>query len=411
MTGIEAFLEILAGAGVRHLFGNPGTTELPLNDALARDPRFQYAFGLHEIPVVAMADGYAQASGNVGVANVHVSCGLGNAMGMLYNAHCAGTPVVLTAGQQDRRLRLGEPVLEVDCVGRKAALVAQPSVVDRVDVDAEQAGQPVGRRLHGHPAAHRARGAGRLDLVEVPRAGGEPVGGGGQGTHRADLHSVPREVGGEGQLGKRADLNLLAPTDEVDLGLACHLICEAGAPAALDTPLAVEQDQLGDGDGFLEMALLLDEPGFAGAIGQGLILQGAFAALVAHRAVERVVDQEELEDTVLGLLHLGRIGDDLHPGRRFNEAARHECGAARATHFHQTHPTHPDRLHARVVTEAWDEGAGPLGRGDEQLALAGAHGPTVECEFEFVHVPVHPGLLIGPRTRSSLITHRGSHLL
>ena len=45
MTGIEAFLEILAGAEVRHLFGNPGTTELPLNDALARDPRFHYAFG------------------------------------------------------------------------------------------------------------------------------------------------------------------------------------------------------------------------------------------------------------------------------------------------------------------------------------------------------------------------------
>jgi benzoylformate decarboxylase len=116
MTGIEAFLEVLAGAGVRHIFGNPGTTELPLNDALATEPRFTYIFGLHEVPVIGMADGYAMASGGLGVANVHASCGLGNAMGMLYNAHCEGTPLLLTAGQQDRRLELGEPVLVGDLV-------------------------------------------------------------------------------------------------------------------------------------------------------------------------------------------------------------------------------------------------------------------------------------------------------
>ncbi len=116
MTGIEAFLDVLAAAGVRHIFGNPGTTELPLNDALAIDRRFQYIFGLHEIPVVAMADGYAMASGGVGVANVHICCGLGNAMGMLYNAHISGSPVLLTAGQQDRRLRFEEPVLAGDMV-------------------------------------------------------------------------------------------------------------------------------------------------------------------------------------------------------------------------------------------------------------------------------------------------------
>ena len=116
MQSIQAFLEILAAAGVSHVFGNPGTTELPLNEAIGRDSRFRYVLGLHEIPVVGMADGYAMASGNVGVCNLHVACGLGNAMGMLYNAHCEGTPLVVTAGQQDRRLRFGEPVLEGDLV-------------------------------------------------------------------------------------------------------------------------------------------------------------------------------------------------------------------------------------------------------------------------------------------------------
>ncbi len=133
MTGIEAFLEVLAAAGVKHIFGNPGTTELPLNDALVNDRRFHYIFGLHEIPVMAMADGYAQASGSIGVANVHICCGLGNAMGMLYNAHCSGSPVLLTAGQQDRRLRFEEPVLAGDMVSVVRPWTKWAAEVQRVE--------------------------------------------------------------------------------------------------------------------------------------------------------------------------------------------------------------------------------------------------------------------------------------
>jgi benzoylformate decarboxylase len=57
-----------------------------LNDALAKDSRLWYIFGLQELPVTAIADGYAVASGGLGVVCVHVACGLGNAMGMLYNS-------------------------------------------------------------------------------------------------------------------------------------------------------------------------------------------------------------------------------------------------------------------------------------------------------------------------------------
>jgi benzoylformate decarboxylase len=116
MNACEAMLEILAEAGVRYLFGNPGTTELPLSDALVDHPRIKYILGLQEVPVVAMADGFAQASRGPGVVNVHISCGLGNAMGMLYNAYRAGTPLILTAGQQDRRLKFEEPILWSDMV-------------------------------------------------------------------------------------------------------------------------------------------------------------------------------------------------------------------------------------------------------------------------------------------------------
>src|SRR5919106_6368784 len=111
LSGTQAFLSMLADAGVRYLFGNPGTTELPLVDALVDDRRIQYIFGLQEVPVMAMADGFAMASRSLGVVNLHISCGLGNAMGMLYNAFREGTPLLVTAGQQDRRLKFEEPIL------------------------------------------------------------------------------------------------------------------------------------------------------------------------------------------------------------------------------------------------------------------------------------------------------------
>ena len=110
-TGIDLFLDLLSDHGVKYIFGNPGSTELPLNDALTRDARLKYILGLQEVPVMAMADGYSMASGSLGVVNLHVCPGLGNAMGMLYNAFREGTPLLVTAGQQDRRLYFDEPIL------------------------------------------------------------------------------------------------------------------------------------------------------------------------------------------------------------------------------------------------------------------------------------------------------------
>jgi benzoylformate decarboxylase len=129
-SGASAFLQILAEAGVSYLFGNPGTTELPLNDALVREPRIRYILGLQEVPVMAMADGYAMASRKLGVVNLHISCGLGNAMGMLYNAFREGTPLLVTAGQQDRRLKFSEPILYGDMVA-----VARPWTKWAVEVE------------------------------------------------------------------------------------------------------------------------------------------------------------------------------------------------------------------------------------------------------------------------------------
>ena len=121
MTGVEAFLEVLAGAGAKYLFGNPGTTELPLNDALVDDRRFQYILGLQEVPVMAMADWMPwPREGGRGQPAHLVRPGQrdGHALQRLSRRDAA----VVTAGQQDRRLKFEEPILCGDMVERGPAL-------------------------------------------------------------------------------------------------------------------------------------------------------------------------------------------------------------------------------------------------------------------------------------------------
>jgi len=103
MPGKTALLELLKQEGVRIMFGNPGTTELPLMDAFAVEKELRYVLALQEAPAMGMADGYAQASGQLSCVNLHAAPGLGNAMGMLYDAQKAGSPIIVTAGQHDQR--------------------------------------------------------------------------------------------------------------------------------------------------------------------------------------------------------------------------------------------------------------------------------------------------------------------
>ncbi len=116
-TGRDALLEVLRTEGVRHLFGNPGSTELPLMDALATAEDLHYVLALQEATAVGMADGYAQATGRPAFVNLHTSAGLGNAIGNLTNAQANQTPLVVTAGQQDERHLVADPLLAGDLVG------------------------------------------------------------------------------------------------------------------------------------------------------------------------------------------------------------------------------------------------------------------------------------------------------
>src|SRR4051812_4978763 len=94
--------DLLRAWGLTTVFGNPGSNELAFLDGFPAD--FRYVLGLHEGAVLAMADGYAQASGRPALVNLHSAAGLGNAMGNLANARAAQTPLVVTAGHQARAL-------------------------------------------------------------------------------------------------------------------------------------------------------------------------------------------------------------------------------------------------------------------------------------------------------------------
>jgi benzoylformate decarboxylase len=114
--GAAVLLEVLRSEGVEYIFGNPGTTELPLIDALLETPDIRYVLALQEASVVAMADGYAQASRKPGFINLHTAGGLGHGMGNLLNASVTQTPLVVTAGQQDSRHTITDPLLFGDLI-------------------------------------------------------------------------------------------------------------------------------------------------------------------------------------------------------------------------------------------------------------------------------------------------------
>jgi benzoylformate decarboxylase len=118
----EAAYELFRARGMTTMFGNPGSTELPMLHGFPED--FTYVLGLQEAVVVGMADGYAQASGNPTLVNLHTAPGVGNAMGAIFNARANKSPLVITAGQQVRAMI----TLEANLTNRDAAAVPRPFV-------------------------------------------------------------------------------------------------------------------------------------------------------------------------------------------------------------------------------------------------------------------------------------------
>ncbi|WP_216665296.1 benzoylformate decarboxylase [Pseudoruegeria sp. HB172150] len=105
----DATFDLLRRHGIDRIFGNPGSTELPMFTNLPED--ITYVLALQESIAVGMADAYAQVTGNATLVNLHSAAGLGHSMGNLYTAMRNRAPVIVTTGQQNRELLPGDPFL------------------------------------------------------------------------------------------------------------------------------------------------------------------------------------------------------------------------------------------------------------------------------------------------------------
>ena len=139
----DAVIDLLRRFGMTRVFGNPGSTELPLFRDFPAD--FRYVLGLQEAVVVGMADGHAQASDNASFVNLHSAAGVGNAMGNIFTAFRNRTPMVITAGQQARSILPFEPFL----FSGQAAELPEPYVKWSVEpARAEDVPQAIARAYH-----------------------------------------------------------------------------------------------------------------------------------------------------------------------------------------------------------------------------------------------------------------------
>ena len=129
----DVLIDILRDEGITHVFGNPGSTEMPLMDALVDAPDIRYVLGLQEATAVGMADGWALATGRTAFVNLHAMGGLGNAMGVLVASKASESPLVVTAGQQDTRHLMTEPWLSGDLVALAAPVTKWAKELRRGD--------------------------------------------------------------------------------------------------------------------------------------------------------------------------------------------------------------------------------------------------------------------------------------
>jgi benzoylformate decarboxylase len=176
MTGAGAMLDALSAQGVEVIFGNPGSTELPILDALVAPGRPRFILALTEPVAVGMADGYAQASGRLGVVLVHVQPGMANALSGVLNAARARVPLLVIVGQQVSAMLPGAPFLGGEIVGmarpiaRYAEEVTDPGMLGPMLGDAVAAalGPPAGPAVLSIPLEVQAGPSGPLPVP--PRA-------------------------------------------------------------------------------------------------------------------------------------------------------------------------------------------------------------------------------------------------
>ncbi len=212
----------------------------------------------------------------------------------------------------DAQIRLVEP-LRAQAVDDVAGLVGDPLFIHVVIGARQDTHHLAAAGVDADGRADRVHDVDRLRLVELPGPRRKGIGLGGQRADRAEIDHVALQLRGHRVLEVGGDLHVLAAADGAELRHACDLAGEADAARALDAARHHRLDQRPD-IFLLDRALVLLVARGIDAIGHGLVLQIALAALVADRAVERMIDQQELHHAFARLLHHRRAGQQ-HVGR------------------------------------------------------------------------------------------------
>jgi benzoylformate decarboxylase len=326
MKAARRLIELAQSEGVDRVFGNPGTTELPFMDELAKVPEFHYYLGLHEGTAVSMADGYARATRRPSFLNLHIAAGLAHGLANMLNARRARTPMVVTVGQQDRRHLIQDPMLGGDLLA-----LAQGAFKDAVEVN----------QVEDLPTLIR-----RAFLLSQTAPTG-PV-----------MVSIPVDI-----LEEELDEPLPERTEVRGLGVAegaddlAEALLGAGAPAIVA------------GDGV----------GRAGAVDDLVALAEALGATVFHEPMYDCVDFPATHPLSAGMLPPvdALIQEKL---------AQHDAVFLIGSHAFSAHYfTDATPIPERTQLLQLDEDRAELGRNyPAQLALQGGIGPTVRAITEIV---------------------------
>ena len=236
----------------------------------------------------------------------------------------------------------------------KARDVANPGVVDFFVLRRRDALDLAVLRPDALAAAHAAQRAGTLRFLHLPDAGGEAVFVVRERADGADVDDVAGNDAREREVFVDAHLGLVAPLRPAELRPAVDLLGEADAPGAVHAAVHLRLDEGAHLLGRINAPELV-RPTDRLAVGHGLILQGAFAALVAHRAIERVVLEQELEHPLLGLDDARGHGADYHALGRIRGAGGLELGYRPAVsgveHLDETGPALAHDGEVLVVAE------------------------------------------------------------
>ena len=274
-----------------------------------------------------------------------------------------------------------------------ARLVGNPLLVDGL-VDARQdAHHLAAARVDADRRAQAVHHVDRLGLAKFPRPRREGIGLRGQRAHRADIDEIALQLRGQRMLEIGRDLHVLAATGRAHFRRAADLGGEADATRALDAAVHRGLDQRAQ-IFVLDRALVLGEAAGVDAIAHRLVLQVALAALVADRAVQRMVDQQELHHAFARLLHHRRTrGDFRRLALGAGTAVAHAPGAAcdrlrAALHLDEAHPAIAGDRQPLMIAEARNLGARRLAR--LQQRVLGGDIDLFAVDDEFGHCSTPP---------------------